>query len=78
MDGVMDLKREFSSDYSEIDEWKFTVEYEESGTIIKYIEKVDKKWVCKQEITISACCDELLFKTIAKDFENGEVAEIRG
>lgn len=77
MDGVMDLKREFSSDYSDMNEWKFTVEYDECGTIIKYMEFKDKKWICKQEITISSCCDELLFKTIAKDFERGDVTNIR-
>lgn len=77
MDGVMNLKREFSSDYADIEQWKFVVEYFEDMTTIKYMECKDKKWTVKNEMSINACCDQLLFKTVAKDFENGEVEQIR-
>lgn len=78
MDGVDTMQRSFSSDFNELEVWKFEVDYSEEGTYIKYMEREDGQWVEKQSMCISGCCDELLFTTVARDFESGEVERIRG
>lgn len=63
--------REFSIDFKGLkQEWKYTVEMYDEGIEIKYWDNIDGEMVEKQSINISSCCAELLFKTIAKDFEN--------
>lgn len=79
MDGVANMVREFSEDYTELKRWKYTVEYYDDGTWIKYMEKDEDsdRWNVKGELNISCMCDNLLFETINKDFQNGEVDKIR-
>lgn len=70
MDGVTNMIREFSSDFNDLKRsWKYTVEMYEEGIEIKYLENINGKMEEKQSLNISSCCAELLFKTIAKDFE---------
>lgn len=76
--GVTNFTRDFASDYKEIEQCKFQVDYScEEGTRISYMEYVNNKWTTRESITISTSCDELLFRTIAKDFESGIVTDIR-
>lgn len=70
MDGVTTFIREFSSDFEDIKDWKYTVEMYEEGIEVKYLQKIDDKMEVMERINISRCCAELLFKTIAQDFEN--------
>lgn len=77
MDGVTKMKREFSSDFVEIGEWKYEVEYFDECTQIKYMVMENGIWKIRESMDISACCDEILFRTIAKDFERKTVEEIR-
>lgn len=71
MDGVTNMIREFSSDFNDLKRaWKYTVEMYDEGIEIKYWDNTSGKMEEKQSINISSCCAELLFKTIAKDFEN--------
>ena len=69
MDGVMNMKREFSSDFDEMKDWKYEVDYFDDCTQIKYMAFEDGIWKCKESIDITACCDEILFRTIAKDLK---------
>lgn len=71
MDGVTNLVREFSSDFDDLNRsWKYTVEMLEEGVEIRYWEFIDGVMKLKDSLNISSCCAELLFKTIAKDFED--------
>lgn len=71
MDGVTNLIREFSSNFNDIKEWKYTVEMYEEGIVIKEFNQ-DCNGNLKEinSINISNACAELLFRTIARDFEN--------
>lgn len=70
MDGVTNFIREFSNDFDEMKDWKYTVEMYEEGIELKYWDNRDGKMKERERINISNCCAELLFKTIAKDFDN--------
>lgn len=71
MDGIMNMVREFSSDFHDLNKsWKYTVEMYEEGVEIRYWEFTDGEMKLKDSLNISSCCAELLFMTIAKDFEN--------
>lgn len=71
MGGVTNLIREFSGSFDDIKEWKYTIEMYEEGIEIKEFQSDcngDLKEV--NSLNISNACAELLFRTIAKDFEN--------
>lgn len=71
MDGVTNIVREFSSDFDDLNRsWKYTVEMYEEGVEIRYWEFINGEMKLKGSLNISNCCAELLFKTIAKDFED--------
>lgn len=70
MDGVTNLIREFSADFDEMKDWKYTVQMYDEGIEIKYWDNRDGQMKERERINISNCCAELLFKTIAKDIEN--------
>ena len=70
MDGVTNLIREFSADFDEMKDWKYTVQMYDEGIEIKYWDNRDGLMKERERINISNCCAELLFKTIAKDIEN--------
>lgn len=70
MDGVTNFIREFSNDFDEMKDWKYTVEMYEEGIELKYWDNRDGEMKERERINISNCCAELLFKTIAKDFDN--------
>lgn len=74
MDGVCSMTREFSSSWNDMNEWKWTVENFEEGLEIKYLEKAkDGIWEEKERINISHMVAERFFKTIAKDYEDGNI-----
>lgn len=71
MDGVTNLVREFSSNFNDLTkEWKYTVEMYDEGIEIKHWDSRDGEMKERERLNISTSCAELLFKTIAKDFEN--------
>lgn len=73
MDGAVNMIREFSSDFDSMqDQWKYVVYYCEDGVEIEYWETKNGEMFKKHSMNICALCAELLFKTIAKDFDNGE------
>lgn len=69
MSGVKNVIKEFSSSFEEMNDWKYTVESYEDGVEIKYFEKENEEMVLKNSMNITYECAELLFKTIANDFE---------
>ncbi len=74
MDGVMNMIREFSEDFEEMrNSWKYVVKDYADGIEIEYWDTRKDEWGKRDSINISACCAELLFRTIAKDFENGNI-----
>ena len=74
MDGVCRMKREFSIDFPTMNkEWKIVVENFDEGVQITNQQFEDGKWVEFETINISHCVSELLFKTLAKDFDDGNI-----
>lgn len=74
MDGVTNLIREFSASFEEMNLWKYTVEMTDEGIEIKLWEadykSENKEMKVEKSFLISNLCAEVLFKTVAKDFEN--------
>ena len=71
MQGTSNTIKEFSEDYNNLyNVWKYVVEQDEDGIIIRNMEKVDEKWEEVQAFTISFTCARKLFKEISECLEN--------
>lgn len=73
MTGVSNTIKEFSDDYDSLyNSYKYVVEQNDEGIIIKQMEKVNNYWKEIASINIDFNCAEILFSEVAESIKQGE------
>lgn len=75
MDGVSNTIKEVSDSYSSLyNEWKYTINQDADGIIIRYMENHNNKWEIVSSININFSCAEILFDEVLECLRNGSFA----
>lgn len=73
MVGISNTIKEFSDSYDSLyNSYKYIVEQNDEGIIIKQMEKVNNYWRVIDSINIDFNCAEILFSEIAESIKQGE------
>lgn len=73
LEGVSNTIKEFSENYDSLyNAWKYTVEQDETGVNIKYMEKINGEWREVSLMNVSFSCANKLFKEVAEALEKGD------